>query len=568
MKMKRNTKRYNRAPRRRKTQRHKKRTSLKKMHRSSNMRGGMVFDKSDEGCAFWPSIINEHGEDPDKTVTKIFFSPAAGGMQREAAKYALFDKYDKAYLYHARLISAGDCTKEVMKDISPECYRKTAQYTNYINTEYVGKNVRDNPVNSSDFYLGLIDFYDKVLDLQENGGFYLINSENHSGNICYNDRNQFKYIDLGGVETKYAHLPITDAELVGRINMQFSNIKGGLFPLGAYDLTFAPMALGMTYMEYLDTFKRTFLDPIKTRARNLSGSSSPSSSSRSSSSSSSVFARPVKNNAPRSRLFARDDEPISGIGRGLSMFGDDSPDDTSRNSDRNKKSDRDRDRDRDRNDKIPIDQSDIMYQDDLVCILRPEVKKGILVYSNYTQPSGMPSLCDVGLKTGKQLHDEGVDFGRIVYHPYIFFRAPFYSHKVEYSSIETEITSSFGPGQMALGPRVWIRVDPDRTFVFSSEIRAKYYGSQSQSVIENSKKTLTQYLKIIDANVAIETNVPSYKKVWYNLFSSKAVLFPETADPNEITERIVYDDNDINVSSEILVRIPHLTPDYFVFCTK
>jgi len=44
-------------------------------------------------------------------------------------------------------------------------------------------------------------------------------------------------------------------------------------------------------------------------------------------------------------------------------------------------------------------QSDIKYQDDLVCILRPYVKKGIIVWTHYTQPLEMNSLCEFGLKT-------------------------------------------------------------------------------------------------------------------------------------------------------------------------
>ena len=73
---------------------------------------------------------------------------------------------------------------------------------------------------------------------------------------------------------------------------------------------------------------------------------------------------------------------------------------------------------------------DILYQDDLVCILKPNVKKGILVWTNFTQPQNTDSLCKLGLKTGARLHREKVDFGRDIYHPYIFFRAPYKSGPV------------------------------------------------------------------------------------------------------------------------------------------
>ena len=215
----------------------------------------------------------------------------------------------------------------------------------------------------------------------------------------------------------------------------------------------------------------------------------------------------------------------------------------------------------------PIEQSDIMYQDDLVCILNPEVKKGIIVWTHYTPPKGMDSLCELGLKTGKQLQTEGIYFGRSnKIHPYMFFRAPYYSRDIDYTPVETEINSSYGEGQIGTEPRVFIRVDPDRTFVFSSEIRDVYkhkvwYGKEN-TMINNSKKILSKYLEIINKNREIIENVKPGKKIWYNLFTSEAVLFPIAVHPNE-----PFDDFEIQRNSEILVSIPHLTPDYFVLCT-
>lgn len=214
----------------------------------------------------------------------------------------------------------------------------------------------------------------------------------------------------------------------------------------------------------------------------------------------------------------------------------------------------------------PIEQSDIMYQDDLVCILKPEVKKGIIIWTGFTQPEGMGSLCELGLKTGKQLQIEGIDFGRRKIHPYIFFRAPYYSRDIDYTSVETEIISSYGEGQIERESRVFIRVDPDRTFVFSSEIRdtitySVWYGKED-AILNNSKKTLSEYLQIINDNMKIKEDVIPEQKIWYNLFTSKAVLFPVKASPRE-----PFDDKPIERNSEILVSIQHLTPNYFVLCT-
>ena len=203
---------------------------------------------------------------------------------------------------------------------------------------------------------------------------------------------------------------------------------------------------------------------------------------------------------------------------------------------------------------------DIMYQDDLVCILRPYIKKGIIIWSNYTQPPNMPSLLTLGLKTGKKLKEEGVEFGRSKIHPYIFFRAPYLSADIDYSTIETEIISSFGKELLERNyeTKVFIRVDPDKTFVFSSEIRVNFFN-EADTKIFDSKKKLSEYLTIIKTNLEIET-LESNKnnKILYNLLSSKAKIFLNKTKPDKL-----YSKAPINRNSEILISIPHLTPDYF-----
>jgi len=125
----------------------------------------------------------------------------------------------------------------------------------------------------------------------------------------------------------------------------------------------------------------------------------------------------------------------------------------------------------------PILPEDILFQDADVCILKPSVKKGILIFTNYNQPAGTPSLCEAGLKTGERLRSEKLSFvgsnlpGRKI-HPYIFFRAPVKSTEIDYTSVDDEIESVFGESALAETGYVWIRVDPAQTYVYSSEIRA------------------------------------------------------------------------------------------------
>jgi len=198
----------------------------------------------------------------------------------------------------------------------------------------------------------------------------------------------------------------------------------------------------------------------------------------------------------------------------------------------------------------PILKGDILYQDELVCILSPDVKKGIIIFSEFTQPAEKDSLCNIGLKTGKQLQSEGVRFGRSVYHPHIFFRAPFYSRPIDYSIIDTEIYSSYG--DIDKNSKVFIRVDPDRTFVFSSEIRVH---TESISELDKSKKTLTEYLRIIKENESLE--IP-FNKTAYNLHSSRKEYRDSKSYP--------YNHYPIERNSEILIGIPHLNPCFFVTC--
>jgi hypothetical protein len=213
--------------------------------------------------------------------------------------------------------------------------------------------------------------------------------------------------------------------------------------------------------------------------------------------------------------------------------------------------------------------NEVLYQDNDVCILNPKFKKGVIVWTNFTQPEGMESLCTAGLKTGKQLHSEGIDLGRSVAHPYIFFRAPYYNNPINYSTVESEINSLYGelPNPAPGNGRAFIRVDPENTYVYSSEIREEYrpkllYGTPEyfesiEREVQKSRKSLSEYLKIIKENESVvsEATIPVY-----HLYSSTKLPF-DIKHPN-------YPKNirPINRNSEILVGKPHLESHYFVKC--
>lgn len=212
-----------------------------------------------------------------------------------------------------------------------------------------------------------------------------------------------------------------------------------------------------------------------------------------------------------------------------------------------------------------------MYQDDLVCILKPEVKKGIVVWTHYTQPEGVPSLCESELKTGKQLHNERINFGRSIVHPYIFFRAPYYSRPIDYDAVDKEIFSSYD--ELDKAGKIFIRVDPDKTYVFSSEIRTEFspnishklkfnsdeYKAVMDREVNKSKKTLSEYLLIINNNLQMKREPETQRA--YHLYYSEAKDFSLKYNVD-----YPFDKKPINKNSEILVSIPHLTNNYFVMC--
>ena len=212
-----------------------------------------------------------------------------------------------------------------------------------------------------------------------------------------------------------------------------------------------------------------------------------------------------------------------------------------------------------------VTQEDILYQDYDVCILKPDVKKGVLIFSVVYDKN----IFKDGLKTGKQLKKEGIDFGRSMIHNYSFFRAPTFLRP---NIGKSEIESFFEPHINSCSSlKVWIKVDPKQTFVYSSEIRAKFspqfafgtpeYLNTLEREVTKSRKLMIEYLQILEENSLhiSNANTDSLKKPFYNLFSSRVQMFPNT-----FTPQYPWDSENINTNSEVLVRVNNLTPNFFV----
>jgi hypothetical protein len=204
--------------------------------------------------------------------------------------------------------------------------------------------------------------------------------------------------------------------------------------------------------------------------------------------------------------------------------------------------------------------SDVLIETKMVCILKPKSKKGVLIWHRYGDAENRSSIRKEGLKSGKYLNQEGVEFGRIVQHPYIFFRAPFLSpEKINYKSYKTELKSLYGDINRDNYYKhiKCIRVDPDKTYVFSSEIRAAFSGDKQISEINKSKRTLTEYLQMIKEYEKYKCKngmIP----LW-NLISGRMEYFPMS-----YQEQYPLNRYPLNRMSEILVDLPYMKNHFFV----
>ena len=215
-----------------------------------------------------------------------------------------------------------------------------------------------------------------------------------------------------------------------------------------------------------------------------------------------------------------------------------------------------------------IIESDIKYSDEKVTILHPHVKKGVLIVTFFDPPASGENLRKTGLKTGKKLQEEGICFGRSKIHPYIFFRAPLRGDCLE-SELDTpkqelirNYDDLFAKFSHIFPNYIAIRVDPDRTKVYSSEMRTqRFLSSENQKFeIEYKKceKTMTDYMQIIKKNSLKESTYTTHN-VYYNLITCEKKM----VDKN-IKLSYPFDTSPIERNSEVLVQVPHLTPDYFV----
>jgi hypothetical protein len=224
----------------------------------------------------------------------------------------------------------------------------------------------------------------------------------------------------------------------------------------------------------------------------------------------------------------------------------------------------------------PITEDDVLFMDAKVCILKPNIKKGVLIFHNFTQPQGV-DICQEGLKTKellnkeKELKTDG--------HSYIFFRAPYISQPIDYTSIETEIESLFGkldPNKESNRGRVFIRVDPNRTKVYAGEMRIKkQFQFHSFDAVASTEKSMVDFFVFLKKNdekykdFLIEENqrMKDLEKPYLRYVPMWNINNGEFTSVSSAASHTHLMSHNANENYEIIVDIQHMSTDFFVKCS-
>ena len=200
-----------------------------------------------------------------------------------------------------------------------------------------------------------------------------------------------------------------------------------------------------------------------------------------------------------------------------------------------------------------------------ITILKPNIKKGILIWTKFNEK--FPQIPKTGLKSRFRLVQEGLIEDNGPKHKCIFFKAPYNKPlRIDYTSLKSEIECLYKYPGFKLDDdfyqnKVFIRIDPRTTYTFSSEIRdvftyPEFYGKPEE--IFKSRKTMIDYLDIIEKNEKIIKSCPQGSLPVFNLYTSQAHCFHI-----DYKCQVPYNPYKINVCSEVLADVEILDPEHF-----
>lgn len=212
--------------------------------------------------------------------------------------------------------------------------------------------------------------------------------------------------------------------------------------------------------------------------------------------------------------------------------------------------------------------TDVLYQDNRVCILKPNSKRGIEVFHR----SEYVNIVFSGLYSMDKLREVNPSLSKIRckrrHDDTIFFKAP-YNEKTD--TIEDSFGIDIHERMKDKRVMAFIKIDPDKTFVYSSEIRVHYWNNQ-HILLERNRISFRRYMEIIKENKEFVKNTPPGYMCEWNIFdfrpsyrkiplrSNDCEEIPSDFNENPMTKY------DISKQSEILVRIPHIPLNWMTRC--
>ena len=198
---------------------------------------------------------------------------------------------------------------------------------------------------------------------------------------------------------------------------------------------------------------------------------------------------------------------------------------------------------------------EVFFQDDDVCILYPHVKRGILIFSKFTSEA----VHKQGLLSGEEIRRRNPNHdNRSIHHDVIFFRAPF-----RYADENLPLKAYYEDNLIAnlttkTTPLFVIRIDPDQTYVYSSEARTHDFDNKMR-LLRRSRKSLNQYMDVIEQNKVILPPSPYGWTAQYNIITGikSYIAFQQHEYKFEsVHNNGIYTSAPNNRNSEILVHIP------------
>ena len=212
----------------------------------------------------------------------------------------------------------------------------------------------------------------------------------------------------------------------------------------------------------------------------------------------------------------------------------------------------------------------ILFQNEDVCILNPMSKKGILIFTK----SPSKNICSEGLYSYNKLIDVHPEL-QLKHRAYnndhddlIFFRAPYNYNVTSFkSSYDLDPVEFINDREIKNGSLSIIRIDPEKTYVYSSLARDYYseerdYYHDDKNIIKNTRIPFNEYLRILKQNSYIIKQKGKYDKPVTDILSYEKKLFPINT---QLTLPWI-DYFPIERNSEVVVKLPHIPPNWIVEC--